>query len=164
MHIRCPDCATFMAAGPAAEPGDAERCRFCGKHFLLTAAQIRACRRTLAAEARRERLRPVDIFASLTVFLVTAGVLLATFYSRTRLDPFTGPSIWIFAAWTTILCLTAWIVYRTGQQSFVPSLYRTSLTLLVVLAAPLLFRSLPSGPNLAFGGRGAQQLLVSTRR
>src|SRR4051812_9462589 len=163
MHIRCPHCGSFARTGPAAEPGDPVRCGFCSTLFHPTGAQLRASRRAVAAEARREKLRPVDIIASLTVFIATAGVLLSLFYTRNSGDPFAGPPIWIFAGWTAVLSITAWVVYRTDQRNVLPSLFQTSVILLVVLVTPLLFRSLPTGIDPTAKERRARQTLVVSK-
>lgn len=160
MHIRCPHCGSFVRTGPAVEPTDPVPCGFCGVLFHATGAQLRASRHALAAEVRREKLRPVDILASLTVFIVTAGVLLGLFTTHTPGDPFAAPWIWIFAGWTAALTLTAWVGYRTDGRSFLPSLFQTSVILLVVLVTPLLFRSLPTGIDSAAKERRARQTLV----
>ena len=153
MYVSCPRCSAYVRAALLEAPNGAAGCGFCGARFRPSPGQARILasrvRRVLDAEARRERLFPVDVTASLAVFAVTVAAVFGLLSAARGADPFASPSLWLFTGWIAVLAGTAWALFRSGPEMALPALYRTAVVMLVVLLAPVFWRPLEtvvSGP------------------
>jgi hypothetical protein len=140
MIINCPQCSTYVTM---ASPSASIRCHFCGLSFEPTALD----RRRFGRERRRESLRaaraPLDLFGAVAVFAITAAVLLV---SSGLLAPGQKPPVaegWLLPFWVAALVIGSWTARHFDRERSLVLLPRATLTVLFVLALPVLYSLLP---------------------